>query len=83
MTMKNTKESSDKLFIETSIYVYKIDHLILMSAYYVGDMNGGKEAALRLISKEDIMKKNNYLFWSHVVSNKKFYLPEVEKEENK
>ncbi len=77
MIMKDTKESNDKLFIETSIYVYKIDHLILMSAYYVGDMNGGKEAALRLISKEEILKKNNRLFWTHVVNNKKFYLPET------
>ena len=79
MIMKNTKESNDKLFIETSIKVYKIDHLILLSAFYVGDKNEGKEAALRLISNEEIIKKNNSRVWIDVTNNKKFYLPETKK----
>lgn len=40
---------NDRLFIDTTVYLWQFDYQITLSAYYIGDLDAGRDATERLL----------------------------------
>lgn len=60
----------DLLFVEHTVYLYKLDEEISICAYYVGKKNDGAKSCKRILSLKDQIHQSSYEL---ALSNIKFY----------